>query len=259
MPKYKTPCFETLDFSKKIFVLVSGGRDSTAMTLALADYVYQYQSDYEINLLFGDTHLNRKVGRDTVARLAEETDFPLIVAKYQGENRVIDVLRGSFEMIPKAIERHKFHNTGAKSYKTLFPCCDLLKKRPMKDFLKTLEKDSTIQLLGIKAGDNAIHRRYRLRQLRDADTFYRKQRNGFLYYYPLRDCQEADIEKVLQEFGFQDTQSSGCSVCPIFCVADWDSKDPETARRSKLMAQRFGIELRAENQMPLSAFCSEIE
>jgi len=228
------------------------------MALALADYVYQYEHEYEISLLFGDTHLNRKVGRNTIARLAEETGFPLVVAKYQGEDRVIDVLRQSFKMIPKAIERHKFHSTGAKSYKTLFPCCDVLKKRPMKQFLGTLTKDSTIQLLGIKAGDNAIHRRYRLRQLRNAGTFYRKQTNGFLYYYPLRDCQEQDIEAVLTEHDFQDTQSSGCSVCPIFCVADWDAKDPETARRSKLMAQRFGIDLRAENQMPLSAFCSEV-
>jgi len=252
------PFVETLDFSKQIFVLSSGGRDSTVMALALSSYVREHGIESRISLLFGDTHLNRGHARKTLARLTKETGFPLVAVKYQGEERVIDILRKSFEMIPKAIERQRFHSTGAKSYKTLFPCCDILKKRPMKEFLRTFGKEDTIQLLGIKMGDNAIHRRYRLRQLRDAGTYYRRQKNGFLYYYPLRDCLEADIEATLQEFDFGATQSSGCSVCPIFCVADWDDKDPETARRSKLMAQRLGVPLRAENQLGLEQFCKGV-
>lgn len=246
--------FETLDFSKKIFICASGGRDSSAMALALSDYVHNYEPNYDISLLFGDTHLNRPSSRKTISRLVEVTEFPLVVAKYKGDKRPIDILRESFKQIPRAIERNHFSN---KSYKTLFPCCDILKKQPMKALLKTFDKENTIQLLGIKAGDIALHRQYRLRQLREKDTFYRRQKNGLLYYYPLRDCQESDIERILSEHNFKDIKSSGCAICPIFCVADWDYKDLTTARRSRLFAQRLGVDLRAENQLPLSAFCKE--
>lgn len=132
--------FETLDFSKKIFVLVSGGRDSTAMALSLLDYVSTQQLDYDINLLYGNTHLNRAPSRETVSRLAEVTGFPLIVAKYEGEKRPIDILKESFRKILRAIERNHIEH---KSYKTIFPCCDILKKQPMKALLKTFDKANT--------------------------------------------------------------------------------------------------------------------
>lgn len=247
------PNFETLNFSKGIIVLASGGRDSSAMALSLADYVKEQGLDPNIRLLFGDTHLNRAKARQTIIKLQEVTGFPLDTAKYQGERRVIDILEESFRMIPQAIERLKF---GGKSYKTLFSCCDVLKKQPMKQFLKAQDPNQIIQLLGIKDGDLALHRKYRLSQLRELNTYYRKhKKNGLLYYYPLRDCQEADISRILMKHGFDRTVGSGCAMCPIFCVANWDMKNPETARRSKLMAKRLGIELRAESQTGLMEFC----
>lgn len=247
------PNFETLDFSKGIFVLASGGRDSSAMALSLADHVKEKKIKADIRLLFGDTHLNRSKARQTIIKLEEVTGFPLDTAKYQGERRVIDILEESFKMIPQAIERLQF---GGKSYKTLFSCCDILKKQPMKQFLKAQDSNRIIQLLGIKDGDLALHRKYRMAQLREWNTYYRKhKKSGLLYYYPLRDCQEVDIARILMKHGFDRTVGSGCAVCPIFCVANWDMKDPETARRSKLMAKRFGIELRAESQTALMEFC----
>lgn len=242
---------------RTVFVCVSGGRDSTAMALKLA--ADERANDMDIRLLFGDTRLNSPRARKVVKRLSKEHDWPLEIARYEGEEKVIDILRRSFEVIPRAIERKDFHRSGkSKSYKTLFPCCDVLKKRPMRDFLRTQDKDNIVQLLGIKGGDKALHRWYRMKQLRDNHTYWRLKKDGWLYYYPLRDYTDAQVQEVLEYYGYEDVTSSGCVVCPIFCVADWDKKSPESARRSKLMAQRFGVELRAENQMPLRVFCSEV-
>ena len=251
------PCFDTLDFEKTIYCLVSGGRDSTAMVLDLWDFCHFHQIEPDIRLLFGDTRLNLAKSRKTLERLEQKTGFPLVVVEYEGDKKPIEILHESFEKIPKAIEL-KDHE-GA-TYKKVFPCCDLLKKRPMKEYFKTLDPNDIILVLGIKQGDKALHRKYRLNQLRDADTYYRKHKNnGLLYYYPLRDCDNTDIESVLRRHDFEDVESSGCSICPIFCVADWKKKDPDTHRRSVAMAQRLGIDPRAENQLPLSIFCGEIK
>ena len=241
---------------RTVFLCVSGGRDSTAMALMLA--AQPESKDMDIRLLFGDTRLNSPRARKVVKRLSEENNWPLEVARYEGEERVVDILRRSFEVIPKAIERKDYHRSGkSKSYKTLFPCCDVLKKRPMRDFVKKLDKSKTVQLLGIKGGDKALHRWYRMKQLRENNTYWRLKKDGWLYYYPLRDYSDAQVQEVLEQYDYGDVTSSGCVVCPIFCVADWEKKSPETTRRSKLMAQRFGVDLRAENQLPLGVFCSE--
>lgn len=241
-----------------VFVCVSGGRDSTAMALMLA--TQEKAKDMDIRLLFGDTRLNSPRARKVVKRLSKEHNWPLEIARYEGEEKVIDVLRRSFEVIPSAIERKDHHQSGkSKSYKTLFPCCDILKKHPMRDFLKEQDKENIVQLLGLKGGDKALHRWYRMKELRDNNTFQRLKKDGYLYYYPLRDYSDAQVQEVLDHYNYSEVTSSGCAVCPIFCVADWEKKNPETTRRSKLMAQRFGVELRAENQLPLRKFCSGLE
>ena len=98
-----------------------------------------------------------------------------------------------------------------------------------------------------------------MKELRERNTYQRLKKDGYLYYYPLRDYSDTQIQEVLDIYGYQDVTSSGCTVCPIFCVADWEKKNPETYRRSLLMAKRFGVDLRAENQLPLRAFCTEID
>ena len=250
------PSFETLDFDKKIILCVSGGKDSTAMALSLWDHCLFHQIDADISLLFGDTRINRSKGRETIKQLAEKTGWPIHTARYEG--KPLQVLHDSFRIIPKAIEQAQGHaNGGPKSYKTLFPCCAILKKKPMDNYIKSLQGQEVILLLGLKGGDAALHRKYRMGQLREWNTFYRRhKKNGILYYYPLRDCQQSDIERVLKNYGFEDVESSGCSICPIFCVADWKHKDPDTWRRSMAMSERLGIPIRAENQLGIEGFCT---
>jgi 3'-phosphoadenosine 5'-phosphosulfate sulfotransferase (PAPS reductase)/FAD synthetase len=203
--------------------------------------------------LYGDTRINRPKGREVVQRISEKTGWPLVVARYDGDETAIAILHKSFRLIPKMIERAQMLN---KSYKTLFPCCSILKKKPMSDYIKTLTGKDVVLLLGLKGGDQALHRKYRMAQLRDQGTYYRlHSKNHILYYYPLRDCHQPDIERILKRFGFGDVQSSGCAICPIFCVADWRKKDPDTWHRSILMAKSLGIPLRAENQLGLEALC----
>ena len=60
--------------------------------------------------------------------------------------------------------------------------------------------------------------------------------------------------------GFEETKSSGCSMCPYFVVYDsWRSKDYDSWCRSVAKAKLLGIEPRATDQLPLRAFCSNIE
>ena len=225
------------------------------MVLELWDYCHFHQIEPDIKLLYGDTRLNMGKSRKVLERLSSKTNYPLMSARYEGKQTPIEVLHESFKAIPKAIELKE--HQGA-TYKKVFKCCNVLKKQPMKDYFKTLDPENILLLLGIKKGDKAIHRKYRLGELRDLNTYYRKQTNGFTYYYPLRDYEEEDIIRVLKRYNFQNVESSGCAICPIFCVADWEEKDPSTHDASHKMAERLGVDLRAENQLPLSIFCTDV-
>jgi len=234
---------------KTIYFLASGGRDSTAMILEA------WKVGLQGTLILGDTGVNRPNSLMILNRLSSVTGYPLIKVKYEGDKRPIEILKESFRKIPLALELLE----NDKTYKNAFPCCSILKKKPMTKFLKTCDPDNSILVLGIKAGDRALHRRYRMNQLRDRETFQRKHvKTNLLYYYPLRDCQESDIKETLEEFDFNDTHSSGCSLCPIFCVADWEKKDPNVSLRSIRYAKRLGVDFPKGQQTELREFCTGI-
>lgn len=248
--------FDTLPEDKRIILSVSGGRDSTAMVLELWDYVQFHQLDLDTVLLYGDTRFNSSKAREVVETLSKKTGWELHIARYEGEERPIQILKESFQLVPKALSQL---DEGKKEVKNLFRCCDVLKKRPIHDYLKQYEKDSFIVVLGIKGGDGALHRRYRMRELRKQGTFYRTKKNdGIMYFYPLRDAQERDILNTLRRFHMDHVRGSGCVMCPFFLIYDMDGKDLSAARRSRLFAKLNGIEPRIENQPPLRAFCSEV-
>ena len=232
----------------KVYFLASGGRDSTAMILEA------HKVGVVGTMVLGDTGFNSSKAIKVLERLSDLTGFSLLRVKNTwSERKPIEILRESFRAIPEALELAKKR----KSYKRVFRCCDELKKEPMKAFFKKLESDSVL-VLGIKGGDLALHRRYRMRELRDRGTFYRlNKKTGLLYYYPLRDCEESDIDAVLEEFGFRDIASSGCQLCPISCVADWQKKDPVVWLRSVRYARHLGIDFPEGNQTELMDFCTD--
>lgn len=242
------PAYDTIDRTKDIYFLTSGGRDSTAMVLEA------HRLGIKGELVYGDTRLNRSDAIKVMKRLAEYTGYKLNIIRYEGKERPIEILRKSFANVEKAITHMKETGTFRRN---MFSCCSILKHKPMDRFFVTLDKDKILLILGIKGGDGAIHRRYRLRQLRDKETFSRTLKaNGLTYFYPLRDCSNNDIDLILCEHGFREIHSSGCTICPIFLMFDsWKKKDPDTYRRSVLFAKRLGIQTEATLQLPLSQFC----
>jgi 3'-phosphoadenosine 5'-phosphosulfate sulfotransferase (PAPS reductase)/FAD synthetase len=233
----------------KYYFLVSGGKDSTAMLLKA------FEEGIKGELLYGYTRINSKGSLEVIERLSTYTGFPLHIARYEGEKKPIQILRESFVNIPKALDYMK--ETGIFR-RNMFHCCDILKHQPMQEFQKQ-HKDACF-VLGIKGSDGAIHRRYRMRQLREQDTFYREHKTGYLFYYPLRDWTKEQVQDMLKKHGFQDVHSTGCSICPIFCLFEsWKNKDPDTWRRSVLFADRLGIEHPASGQQFLNQLCGGIE
>ena len=245
--------FKSADPSKILILSVSGGRDSTAMALSLWDFITKYPDDYNIRLLFETTGFNKVKSVHIVHRLAKMTGWPLDIVRYQGPLKPLAILKESFYAIPKALEILQLDKN--RSYKKVFKCCKLLKKKPAENHIKTFDRNKVIIALGFKDGDRARHRKYRLGQLREWDTFFRTKVNGYTYFYPLRDCQERDIKKILKSFGFDNIESSGCSKCPIFCIAKWDKKDPEASIRSKRYAKQLGISFPNDEQTEIRDYC----
>lgn len=235
--------YEELDQTQDIYFLVSGGRDSTAMVLLA------YEQGIRGNLLFGDTRINLTHARKSVEKLREYTGWPLEIVRYEGDKKPFQVLRESFLKVPQCIQHLKDTDVFRRN---MFQCCRVLKHEPMEKIQKELG-DNSVFVMGIK-NESPIHRIYRMRQLRDLNTYYRKHKTtGFLYYYPLRDMRDEDIQEILKRHGFQDIKSTGCSICPIFCVFEsWKDKDPDTWRRSIQFADRMGIKHPAAGQQFLT-------
>ena len=248
--------YEEIDPTQEIYFLVSGGRDSTAMVLLA------YEQGIRGTLLFGDTRLNISTARHVVARLQSYTAYPLITARYDGIETPIAVLKDSFKEIPRCLNHLKKTKTFRRN---MFRCCATLKHKPM----ETLQKDLALMqgeditfVMGIK-NEQPAHRLFRMKELREKNTRYRRMtKNNLRYYYPLRDMKENDINEILSRHsykgrGFIKIKSSGCSICPIFCIFEnWRTKDPDTWRRSVRMADRLGIKHPAMDQQFLSE-CEE--
>jgi 3'-phosphoadenosine 5'-phosphosulfate sulfotransferase (PAPS reductase)/FAD synthetase len=207
-------------------------------------------------LVYGNTRLNLAGSMDSVNRLTTYVKWPVHVVRYEGERKPIQVLKESFHKLPQAIEHMK--ETGVFR-RNMFQCCNILKHGPMIKWSKQQSKDACF-VLGIKGSDGAIHRRYRMSELRERNTFYRRHKsNGLLYYYPLRDWTQQQVEDKLREYGFSNIKSTGCSICPIFCMFEsWRKKDPNTWRRSVQFADKLGVKHPAMGQQFLPQICSEI-
>jgi len=244
----KRPDYSELDRSKEIVFLVSGGRDSSAMVLEA------WQFGLNGVMLHGDTGFERISSLEVLDRLAEKTGFELKHIRYDGERVVSEIIEEAFRQVPIAAAKMKEKRAYVRN---VFQCCSLLKHGPMNRYVKKNYKDCQL-ILGLKVGDGAINRGYRMRELQYRKTHYRRLvKTGLLYYYPLRDCQNEDITAILEDFGFGDVKSSGCVKCPIFCLfPKWRKKDPIAWLRSVTYARKLGIEFYGTNQTDLTQFCN---
>lgn len=239
------PDYSQLDRQKQVFFLASGGRDSTAMVLEA------FTLGIRGILIFNDTGYDRN-GSAGLKRLCDITGYPLVTLKYDGERPAGEIMRQSFQRIPEVLA--KMQSTGR--YSKNFYCCKAFKHQPTERYLKSLDKQNVILVMGIKGSDGSVARRLWLAELRNLQTFCRQQKNGRLYYYPLRDCSDADVTNILDEYGLAGIPHTGCSLCPVFCLFPGMRKtDALTWLRSRAFARGLKIEFPECDQEDLVHLC----
>ncbi len=219
--------FKELNRFEKIFVLVSGGIDSTL----LFEYCLQYCDN---NKVYAVNCYNPFETNETIKEIAKYERF--IQIKAENEPNYKQVLIDSFRNIEKA----KKARAEGKYSKHVFSCCkfikhDAFKKHPL------FKQENTVVLSGIKPTDGQ-QRRLWLQYLRtgkattkgakpiDAPTFYYKHQEGQLYCYPFRDYKiTEDIhplkgtdfpEDIMEELyqKYPNLNHSGCTFCPVLVV-----------------------------------------
>ena len=245
----RRPNYSELDRSLDVFFLASGGRDSSAMILEAWDLGIKGVMVWN-NTRFN--HSNKKV----LERLSEKTEFKLIEVTYDGTKKPMQVMKESFLKIPLALQRVESNRF---SWRNTFTCCHAFKHRPMTRYLKTIDTSSAVLILGIKGSDGSYLRRWRLSQLRDKGTFYRRhKKTNLLYYYPLRDTTNKGITEVLSNHKLNDIKGSGCSICPVFCLFEnMHKSDPDCWLRSVRYAKRLGLDFPSSEQTEILDFCTK--
>lgn len=220
--------FTELNKFDKIFVLVSGGIDSTI----LFEYCLQYCDNEKV---YAVNCYNPYETSDTLKEISKYPRFIPIKPIHELDYK--EILRKAFLKVPDAIEARK----QKKYHKHIFPCCkyikhDAFKKHPL------FKGPNTVVISGIKPTDGT-QRRLWLQYLRtgvpttkgakplsEVPTFYYRHIEGQLYCYPFRDYKlEKDIEylkgtdfpkDVMEELRkkYHTLDHSGCAICPVLIV-----------------------------------------
>lgn len=230
--------FKELNRFDKIFVLVSGGVDST--------YLFEViKQECKIEKVWAVNCYNPFETNECLKEIAKYERY--IQIKPEESIDYKDILKSSFRLIPKAIEAKK----NKKYTKSIFPCCKLIKHNAFKKH-PMFKAPNTVVISGIKPTDGQ-QRRLWLHYLRtgkkttkeakpiNAPTFYYRHADGQLYCYPYRDynidkkietLKGSDFPKhvmdILKE-KYPNLRHSGCMFCPVLVVfADKIRKSKKT-------------------------------
>jgi hypothetical protein len=208
---------EQLGTFKKIFVLVSGGIDST--------YLWDIISTRHPSAI-GVNCWNPYESSKTLRTLLK--DPRMIVVKPATKLDYKNILHDSFLRIPHVLNDIKHHAYD----KTDFPCCryikhDAFKADPM------FKGPGTVVVSGIKAGDGQA-RAFFLGNIRsgrnpaDPDdgtvnepSYFYMHKEGQLYMYPFRDYYYRDLPRPVVrslQKKYPGLDHSGCSICPVLVV-----------------------------------------
>jgi hypothetical protein len=194
---------EECDKFKKIYVLVSGGFDST--------WLYETLKAMYDDKVYPVNCYNPYEWNDTLKQIeANDPNFIKVMPKdYK------DVIKKSFLKLPAAYKAKE-----EKRYtKSIFPCCRVLKHKQFKKDSRFLEEDTVI-VSGIKFGDGK-HRRIWLSRLKKRDTYFHRHKTGHLYFYPFRDWYKRELDDwMLDELykKYPNISHSGCVLCPILVL-----------------------------------------
>lgn len=196
---------EILDKFNKIYVLVSGGIDSTL----LAYYINETYPDKTYFINNFSPYENNK----TLNKFKKMPNFiqtkPLVKKNYN------KILEEAFLNIPKA---RKLKSQG-KYHKKIFPCCHHIKHYDFKKIKQFKTPDSCV-VSGIKRGDGS-QRFFWLLKLQQMDKYIHTHKTGHNYVYPFRNYMKRELpEDIINELRtyYPDTKHSGCVFCPVLVL-----------------------------------------
>lgn len=219
--------FAELNRFDKIFVLVSGGIDST--------YLFEIiKQECNIEKVYAVNCYNPYESNQTLKEIKKYERY--IEVKPESDISYYDILKDSFRQIPKAIEAKK-----TKKYtKGIFPCCKHIKHNAFKKH-PLFKEPNTVVISGIKPNDGKQRALwlYFLRTTKKTTpnayditepTFYYKHKEGQLYCYPFRDynldkkiepLKGTDFPSEVMEWlyaKYPNLNHSGCYLCPVLVV-----------------------------------------
>lgn len=224
--------FRQLNRFKRIYILASGGRDSTFYILKLMEF--QYWLTKPVTILFTDTGNETTSALITLEKLdqaikAHNSELPpskkwsylILATKAILPKKPVFYIKKAFMKIPKA--KKILLETPDKYSKKIFPCCYYLKHRVFDLWIREngFQDDPYKGVFAscIRPGESLYRRRW-LKDLRDLKKhFWFIQRSKVWYYYPLRDIMVKEVNKHFQQgMEFMDTKHSGCQICPILVL-----------------------------------------
>ena len=210
--------FKDLDRFKKVYVLVSGGVDST--------YLYEMvKQELNKNKIYPTNCFNPYEINETIKEIEKDPNFIKITPKKGYDYG--EILKKAFLKLPAAAKAKEC----GKYSKKIFGCCSIIKH---KAFLQdpTFKEPGTVVISGIKYGDGA-QRRLFLIGIRDCrkttkgmkvpekSTFYYEHKGGQQYCYPFRDFKDRELPlDIINELKikYPILNHSGCIVCPILVL-----------------------------------------
>jgi len=187
----------------KIFVLVSGGIDST--------YLYDKLKKFYKEKVYPVNCFNPFEQSKTLDQISKDPNF--IQIKPEAGLNYGQILKESFLKLPEAYKLKK----ESRYYKKIFPCCAIIKHAAfLKDPL--FQTPNTVVISGIKQGDGWRRRKF-LEQLafgsklisqsitpnnyyfklegKERPTFFHLHKQGQLYAYPFRDYKYRNFPKIV--------------------------------------------------------------
>lgn len=195
----------------KIFVLVSGGIDST--------FLYEiFKKNYN-DKVYPVNCYNPFETSETLTKISQDPNY--IQIKPKKKYNYGQIIKESFLKIPEAKELKK----KKKYHKKIFPCCYYIKH---KAFLnkKLFKEPNTVVISGIKRGDGQ-QRFFWLHSLLKKNTFFHRHKTGQLYCYPFRDYTFKELPNITikrLKRKYPTLKHSGCSICPILVLFNIESE-----------------------------------
>jgi len=206
--------FKSFQEFDKIFVLVSGGIDST--------YLYELFKQQFKNKVYPVNCYNPFEQSKSLTQISKDSNY--IQIKPDKKYNYQQILKEAFLKLPQAKllkEQNKYH-------KKIFSCCYYIKHKAfLKD--KLFQTPNTVVISGIKRGDGTQRRIFLTLMSKGTfkslnpqkPTFFLRHKTNQLYCYPFRDYTKRELPKICinkLKRKYPSLNHSGCSICPVLVL-----------------------------------------